>query len=416
MLLLIRAGLSFRSIPKALSLLNDAKKTEFWVPHFTSIINWVLRCGLSLLKAVKPAGEPWIAIVDASIGVGTKKVLVILRVPLAIFKRKKKNEAPILEDAECIGVHLSDSWNGESIHEKMVETFNNSGLPVAILKDGGSDIQKGVRLLSESRKEPIEIIDDVGHVASNALESEFSELIIFKDFLEMINLARNRMRQSQASFLAPPKLRSHSRFMSMGRLAKWGKRILKTLKEADKCHDTKLSETINFYLPEMDYYVEFLKRFISTSDGVDSFLKIVKREGIGPLSIIKARIALFMMPSRSITRLKLKEWLKRHQKIRLQLAKKTGDSSLNLMVSSDIIESLFGTFKQIIFRCPSKEYNKSILSIPLLCGKFDYESMTQHLDLTPQNDLNVWQNKIIKTTQLGLKRRFHRGELTGEMV
>ncbi len=360
-------------------------------------------------------GEPWIAIVDASIGVGTKKVLVILRVPLAILKRKK-NTAPVLEDAECIGVHISDSWNGESIHQKLTETFTQAGLPIAILKDRGSDIQKGVKLLSESKKEHIETIDDVGHVASNALEAEFSELTIFKDFIEMINLAKNRMRQGHASFLAPPRLRNHSRFMSIGRLAKWGKRILSALEKANKCNDTKLSEIINLYFPEMHLYVEFLEKFISTSNRVNSFLRIIKTEGISPISIIKARIILFGMPSKSVTRLKLKEWLKRHQEIRSKLAKKTGDKFLHLMASSDIIESLFGIFKQIIFRCPNGEYNKSVLAIPLLCGKFDHESMTRHLYSTSQNDLNIWQNKIVKTTQLQLKKQFHSGKLTGEMV
>ena len=398
-----------------MEVLNSIQKTDFWTPHFTSIINWVLRCGLSILRSAKPSEKPWVAIIDASIGVGTKKILVVLRVPLDLLKRKK-NTALVLEDTECVGVHISDSWNGESVQQKLIETFDQTGFPVAVLKDQGSDIKRGIKLLSESKNIPIETIEDVGHVASNALKAEFSELDSFKDFMGSVNMIRNQIRQSRVSFLSPPKLRSHSRFMSIGRLAKWGKRILEVSEKAKKNNDTKLSEIMNLYFSGVELCGEFLGRFISTCEGVDSFLKIAKTEGIGKLNTRKLKLVLSKMPYKSKTRLELRNWLKRHEKIRSKLAKKTGDHLLNLMVSTDVLESLFGKFKQVIFRCPNKEYGKSVLVIPLLCGKLDYETVRKHISSTSQNDLKIWKDSAVKTTQLQLKMRFHAGKLRGEMV
>jgi len=90
-LLVIQAVVSYRSIPRILDLFN--KKTPLalkWGPHFTSVINGTLRLGLGRLKQVKPTGKPWLAIIDHSIDIGTKKVLVVLRVTLEALSQTPK--------------------------------------------------------------------------------------------------------------------------------------------------------------------------------------------------------------------------------------------------------------------------------------------------------------------------------------
>jgi hypothetical protein len=58
------------------------------VPHFTSVINWTMRLGLALLQGVGPIDEPWIALVDMSIDLAVKKVMVVLRVPLSALAKR----------------------------------------------------------------------------------------------------------------------------------------------------------------------------------------------------------------------------------------------------------------------------------------------------------------------------------------
>jgi hypothetical protein len=81
-LLVIQTVVSYRSVPRILNLFNALTGFSLgWVRHFTSVINWTLRLGLGLLKQVQPISEPWLAIIDHSIDIGTKKALVVLRVP-----------------------------------------------------------------------------------------------------------------------------------------------------------------------------------------------------------------------------------------------------------------------------------------------------------------------------------------------
>ena len=113
-LLVVQAVVSYRSVPRMLGLLGGAMAFGLgWVPHFTSVINWALRLGLGLISQVKAIGSPWLAIIDYSIDIGTKKVLVVLRVKLDALSNR--GAAIRLEDCECIGLRIGESVNGESV-------------------------------------------------------------------------------------------------------------------------------------------------------------------------------------------------------------------------------------------------------------------------------------------------------------
>jgi hypothetical protein len=90
-LLVLQAVVSYRSVPRILNFFNTKTPLSLgWIPHFTSVINWTLRLGLGMLKQIRSTSKPWVAIIDHSIDIGTKKVLVVLRVNMdALLQRKK---------------------------------------------------------------------------------------------------------------------------------------------------------------------------------------------------------------------------------------------------------------------------------------------------------------------------------------
>ncbi len=55
-----------------------------WLPHFTTGIGWALRVGLHCLqKAQRRLDEKWVCIADFTIQTGSKKALIVLRVPVS---------------------------------------------------------------------------------------------------------------------------------------------------------------------------------------------------------------------------------------------------------------------------------------------------------------------------------------------
>jgi hypothetical protein len=94
---------------KALALI--AVGLVSWLPHFTTGIEWALRVGLYCLqKAQHPLDATWVCIADFTIQIGSKKALIVLRVPLSILRQGK---ALTLKQVEVIGLSLNQTWNGE---------------------------------------------------------------------------------------------------------------------------------------------------------------------------------------------------------------------------------------------------------------------------------------------------------------
>ena len=103
--------LSFRASSKVLrSFLLLGAGLIAWVPHFTTGIGWALRVGFyRLQQAQRHLDEPWVGMADFTMQMGSKKALIVLRVPVAALRMGK---ALTLQQVEVIGLRLGETWNG----------------------------------------------------------------------------------------------------------------------------------------------------------------------------------------------------------------------------------------------------------------------------------------------------------------
>ena len=106
------------------------------------------------------------------------------------------------------------------------------------------------------------------------------------------------------------------------------------------------------------------------------------------------------MPANSIVKHRLRAWLSRHIDIQRQL------TSLPLVVSSDIVESLFGNFKHILERSPQADMNRTALLIPALCGHPDAATLSNALVHARQGDLATWEQEHIPYTMRKKRQAF----------
>jgi len=406
-LLVIQAVVSFRSVPRILALTRPGA----WIPHFTSVINWTLRFGLAMLEAVAPSAAPWVAVVDASIDVNFSKLLVVLRVPLDALARR--GSAVTLADCEVIGIKIRSTWNGESVSETLREIFAKAGSPVAVLKDAGSDLAKGVRLWQdEAHLGSVKVIEDVGHVAANALKREFAGTKAFKRFLEYVYAAAGKLWQSDVAFLAPRRPRTKGRFQSITRLARWARRLQPLLGSAGRVAENTLAGRLRHLAGGLTPHRAFLDRFTLTCEVVECCLEILKSKGMNQASYRQVTSELERLPEASHVRQRLTRWARRQLNIQARL----GVGQMPLLVSSDIIESLFGKLKVVLARNPKAEFNRIVLTVPCLCGTATEAAVAEALKNVTHRDLERWTKENVPETQQQARLAFNRGELTSESV
>jgi hypothetical protein len=411
-LLIVSTMISFRAVPKILNILPF----ESWIPHFTSVLNWTLRVGLELLNRAEEVAYPWIAIIDYSLAIGRNKVLVVLRVPLT--KLKEKGKAIALTDCECAGLRIHQKVNGEVVSAALESIFKQTGDPVAILKDRGSDLSRGVSLWKENNhKRNIPTIDDISHVVANALKKEFEDTEPFRKFKEMINVGASRMRQTALGYLVPPKLRSKGRFQGISRVTSWATKILEIFNSEKSMEDDSLLERLRATMPEFLSLESFIEKFAKTIESVNSVLKLLKNQGLSEQTYQLTRDLLSKIPGVEVKEA-IVEWLT--QQIAIQRILGNGED-ISLLVSSDIIESLFGKFKYAMERYPSLEINRSILLIPSLCGNLERDSIDQLLRDSQHKELLQWEEKNVPDTLRKKRQKLNqnpqpRGQKTGEFI
>ncbi len=398
-LMILQAVVSYRSVPRILKLFNTVSQIRFsWIPHFTSVINWSLRFGLGKLQQVKPIDQPWIAIVDHSIDIGTKKAFVVLRV--LIDTLKKKGKAIQLSDCECVYVSISEAVNGNSVALEFEEIFQKAGQPTAILKDCDSTLQKGTRLYCAKHKIQIPIIEDIGHVVGSSLKAEFEENEEFKSFKDLINKGANKMRQTKIAYLKPPQLRTKGRFMSISKIGKWADKILAVMSVKGRAKKGSVLEKLRIALPGFVSQKAFIIHFSKTTKIVADIMELLKNNGLDKKTYETCIELVTFLPPNTKVQKRLQIWLEHHYSIQNQL------TSFPLLVSSDIIESLFGKFKHVMERSSQADMNRTVLLIPALCGKHTNEEVERTFNMTQHRDIKEWEEKNISYTLRKQKQLF----------
>lgn len=385
--------ISYRSGIRVLEIFQARTSLKIdWIPHFSSIINWTYRIGKGLLNDVKKISKKWVAIADHSIDIGRKQVFVVLRVELDIFLQR--DGAITLKDCECIGVKVASTITGESVADDFDEIFQKAGEPVAIIKDSGSVLNSGVVKYNERNNSDIEIIEDITHIVANGLKKQFEKTKQYKKYMNMLRVGATKLRQTNLAFLIPPKRRNKGRFQAISRLNNWSKKLIdkKVFSKRGRAKKGTILARLRGAFSDFKSLEPFIKNFIKTTDIMNKIMKLLKNEGLTIVTYHQSTKLLKKLPKNSKTRKTLRIWLERHIKIQKEIA------PYPLPISSDIIESLFGKFKNRLERSPQSDMNRAVLLIPLLCGNLDRDRLSSILKNTPYKELKEWEKENIPDT------------------
>ena len=314
-------------------------------PCHTTIRTWLAKMGLDAIKHKdRTLDEAYAIIMDASISVGDQQMLLALKVP-ADHTGKALTHA----DEEVVGMAVSENWPAAKVKEFCEEIAQEQGhKPEYYITDNGKNLSKAIGQLDLPHHR------DISHTLAVFLKQVYEK---DEEFVAFKNLVANtkHLALTKFAYLMPPKQRSMARFMNMYPIADWAKKVLQNYPRMTKDEKYYFS-----FVPRSASLVEELDEVMTTYTDI---MKMCKQEGFSVETVAECKRVLNQRLLDGNERMRLLH--------RLIISYLDTESALltvehsNYNVSSDIIESDFGIFKDSMPSNKTNGFTESILYIPL---------------------------------------------------
>lgn len=322
---------------------------------------------------------------------GSQKCVVVLGVKPQDLR---KHFCPTFEQIEPLVLKPLDSSPGTVIKEILEEAITKVGRPLAIISDAGSELKKGVKLLCENETHLI----DVSHKINTCLKNELEGDELWKEFQKLAGTSVQYLKLSSLAHLSPPRQRTKERMHSSFSLIEWGLQLYGYVNSEEY---KKLVLECKNKVTWIEQYHSALLIYKSLMDISQKALQLVHERGyyIGiaeEFNLITEEVCLIDL-----------RCIKYREKIAILLneeGRKVPEGQ-HYLGSSEIIESLFGKFKEMEDHHASSGLTSLVLAIPALAGEIDETEIFNAMSTISQSSLDSWYEKNMGPTFLSKRRK-----------
>jgi hypothetical protein len=179
--LVLSCAVSQRSAAAVLSLVAPWLPGLKQLPCANAGRLWMLRLGLYELTRDKARAEDWIWIIDQTVQLGAHKALVIVGVRASVWNADRR---PLRhEDLTLLNLTPLKQSTGEAVEEQLRNTAQTTGAPCAIVSDGGSELQKGMKAFRADHRQTV-LVRDIKHQLAILLKRQLQADERFAPFVK----------------------------------------------------------------------------------------------------------------------------------------------------------------------------------------------------------------------------------------
>ena len=403
--LYLRSSQGFRSIGKTWFIMSHYMAVAS--PSFSSIRQWVLRLGYYKLQQSVEQADDWILILDYTLQMGLEQCLLILGVRRSTLVASEKWH-PDQAMMQVLDISLTHWPNATHVEQRLSKVIDQTGCPIQVVADGAKAIQNGIIAVGQQNQMEIPYTYDITHLVAIELKKLLKDHPQWKALEKALNQIQKSTQQTQASFLAPPSLRKTARYMNLFKVVQWTNQLV----EYQQKGDFSLMATQWHGNQEHDGTQQFEKRFAPLKAHKTFILQLQQL-----MELIK--MLLYSFKTQGLSWCLFEEWQDISPAYFEPLARRFWQNCLpalkdNIMrlnqgqtylASSDIIESIFGTYKAKGQNYWLKGITDQILFIPAFVGAFNPTIVQKALVNTSYQDVLKWYHQQRPDRSFLAKRR-----------
>lgn len=377
----IYGGISFRSVERCMEIVTFVFPfLRIEVPSYVTIRDWVLKAGLDTYRSRckgMSADETYHIIMDESITIAEHKLLLSLAAP-AEHPGKPLDHS----DVEIVDIHVSSSHKHEDIAQTVGRIEEVTGKkPEYATTDNGTPLVKGLEDAGVASHR------DISHTFGTFLKAIYDKDTEFVSLTKSIGNARH-FALTDVDYLMPCNMRALARYMNVFNWVHWAKSIMES---TDKLN-SKERKMYSF----VQEHAGLVYELYEVMNCFEKVLTICKGRGLSRTTASESiSIVNKILMGKGSRMNKLGDMIVEYFRKETSLLK-TDDECHN--ISSDIIESTFGYFKDR--KSPNRMFGVTAYSLILplhtkLCTlesarRFDFKA---RLESTHCQDVKEWQRE-----------------------
>ncbi len=214
----------------------------------------------------------------------------------------------------------------------------------------------------------------------------------FTAFLEAVQKCASQIRQTEFSQLTPPRIRSKGRFQSFERLTDWFCGLCEYLARQHRDANTEFQTRMKKFFSWTDEFRPLVDEFAQAVNYSNRLQGLLKTQGINLAKWPAVMEILGEIFPEHPFRLEIEPYLHRCLQISNLL------NGVPLVVSDDVIETLFGLLKFFTGDGKNSNFGRMALAAPALTGIMNQARIDKAFSAVKCEDLRAYvKSKIPKT-------------------
>jgi hypothetical protein len=388
--LIVGTGASFRCAAGVLALIAKRFALASATPCFSTIRSWIIRLGCYSLRCPLPQHTSWVWMVDHTIQIGPQKLLAVVGCVLTDVPFGKRSLT--LGDLRLIALVPMTHSTHEHVAAELEKATARTGVPRLIVSDHGTDVKKGVE--DFQKRHPITAhVHDIAHYGANVLENRWERDPRWQEFLRQLQQVNQKMRQTADAYLVAPTLRPKGRFMSVGPLLRFAKRVLQLL-EREKPHEKVVAR-----YGWLGDYRQPLEGWLEEHRLTQTTIEWVRRHGINSETLEKLERTWGKLSERPSTGM-----VAGYMRVYVRKYGRQAQPSETLVGSTEALESSFGKLKRLEGDKVSGGFTGLVLALGALTGNASEATVREALDAVPQKEADGWIKRNLGATLRWLRK------------
>ena len=339
-------AVGFRAAQRALKILCEFFGLKSKLPVFETIRTWLMRIGVARMQfnkqQLKDGTVVWFA--DHSCKVGTEKTLAILG--LRVEDLPPPGEPLKHEDLVTLLVATGESWKREDVAQQYEALIEDIGPPLAINSDAAVELQEPASALKNGDK-PVLVQTDPKHKLANIIKSVMGGDERFEQFQKQLGQTRSAVQQTELSHFTPPKQKTKARFMNLHSTLRWAAMVLWHLSVPHSAARANIPrQRMNDKLGWLRSFRKDIARWNRCLAVVRTTLKFLNEQGLSAGSGRRLKTKLNPLELCAASRTVVDRTLAFISESDRNL-KSLQQPGLRVPMSTEVLESVFGRYKQL---------------------------------------------------------------------